>query len=76
MPDDLRVLSDKAAAGPWFVCERPTDEGLAVIEDGRAHGLFPITAEWPEARLIAAAVNFVRQALATAPASPGDADRG
>jgi hypothetical protein len=28
---------------------------LAVIEDGRDHGLFPITCEWSEANLVAAA---------------------
>lgn len=46
--------------GPWFVRERPTDDGLAVIEDGRANGLFPITCEWGEAHLLAAAPNLYK----------------
>jgi hypothetical protein len=41
--------------GPWFVRPTPTRAGLAVIEDGRESGLFPITCEWSEASLIAAA---------------------
>lgn len=41
--------------GPWFVRHRPTDDGLAVIEDGRLDGLFPITCEWGEAHLVKAA---------------------
>jgi hypothetical protein len=46
--------------GPWFVRERPTDDGLAVIEDGRANGLFPIKCEWGEAHLIAAAPDLYK----------------
>ena len=46
--------------GPWFVRERPTDDGLAVIEDGRANGLFPITCEWGEAHLLAAAPDLYK----------------
>ena len=40
--------------GPWFVRERPADDGLAVIEDGRDNGLSPIRCEWTEAPLVAA----------------------
>ncbi len=49
----------KWTKGPWFVAKRPTDDGLAVIEDGREHGLFPVTCEWSEAYLIAAAPALV-----------------
>ena len=45
----------KWADGPWFVRERPADDGLAIIEDGRQNGLWPIVCEWNEADLVAAA---------------------
>jgi len=45
----IRERAERAAEGPWFIRSRPTDDGLAVIEDGRSNGLFPITCEWQEA---------------------------
>lgn len=45
----------KHTPGPWFIASRSTDDGLAVIEDGRQHGLHQIKCEWTEAYLIAAA---------------------
>ena len=41
--------------GPWFKRAEPTLDGLCVIEDRRQDGLFPITCEWKEADLVAAA---------------------
>lgn len=57
----LAELSRKAAPGPWFVRARPTNEGFAVIEDGRQHGLAPIVGEWPEIEFVVALVNHYRE---------------
>lgn len=61
--DELERKARAASEGPWFVRKEPTSSGLAVIEDGRHDGLFPITAEWHEARFIAAANPAVILAL-------------
>ena len=53
--DNLRRLAEAATPGPWFVAERVTRSGLSIVEDGRVHGMFPVTAERHEAAYIAAA---------------------
>jgi hypothetical protein len=45
----------KHTQGPWFISGESGPSGLALIEDGRHSGLHPITCEWNEAPLVAAA---------------------
>lgn len=61
----LAELNAKLPQVRWFVRKRPTDDGLAVIEDGLEHGLFPITGEWPEIEFIVALVNAYRAGAPT-----------
>jgi len=61
------VSQTKWTPGPGCVRQRPTDDGLAVIEDGRQHGLFPITCEWHEAPLVAAAPELYEAGLEALP---------
>lgn len=62
--DTLGRRIEAATEGPWFIRARPTDSGLAVIEDGRQHGLFAIEAEWHDAALIVALRNKAEALLA------------
>jgi hypothetical protein len=61
VPDNLKTLSARASEGPWYVAKASREDGLAEIEDGREHGLFPITGEWPDIEFVVAACNFVRK---------------
>jgi hypothetical protein len=72
--DRLAELSEKAGEGPWYVAPARRDDGLAEIEDGKQHGIFPIVGEWHEIEFIVAAVNFVRDLLPlpTAPTTEGE----
>jgi hypothetical protein len=58
--EELKALSTKAADGPWCVAPARREDGLAEIEDGRQHGMFPITGEWHEIEFIANLVNWFR----------------
>lgn len=60
---ELRELLEKAADPPWFIAERPTNSGLLRIEDGRQHGMFPVTGEGHEIRLVVAAINALPRLL-------------
>ena len=48
-------MATKWAPGPWFVLERPTWDGKAMVVDGPEHRRVRITCEGTEANLIATA---------------------
>jgi hypothetical protein len=58
--EELKALSAKAVEGPWYIAPARREDGLAEIEDGRQHGMFPVTGEWHEIEFIVAVVNWFR----------------
>jgi hypothetical protein len=62
-PPELIAQSKLAAEGPWYVAPARREDGLAEIEDGRQHGLFPVTGEWHEIVFITNLVNWFRDQL-------------
>jgi hypothetical protein len=58
--EELQALSEKAPEGPWYVAPARREDGLAEIEDGREHGMFPVTGEWPEIEFLVALANWFR----------------
>ena len=46
---------------PWFIRERPTDDGQAVIENGTDKGSRIAVCEWHVAEFIVQTVNLAHQ---------------
>jgi hypothetical protein len=46
---------------PWFIRPRPTDSGLAVIENGTEEGSHIAECEWHIAEFIVKTVNLAHQ---------------
>ena len=52
-----RPVPDRIPHTPWFIRERPKDDGLAVIENGTQEGMHIAECEWHIAEFIVQTVN-------------------
>ena len=55
------MASNQVPNTPWFIRERPTDDGQAVIENGTNEGCHIAVAEWHVAEFIVQTVNLAHQ---------------
>ena len=52
-----KTLPEHVPHTPWFIRERPLDNGLALIENGTHEGMHIAECEWHIAEVIVKAVN-------------------
>ena len=57
----MRGLMFDIPPTPWFIRERPTDDGQAVIENGTDKGSRIAVCEWHVAEFIVQTVNLAHQ---------------
>jgi hypothetical protein len=55
------VIMSEIPHTPWFIRERPTDDGQAVIENGTVIGERIAVCEWHIAEFIVQTVNLAHQ---------------